>query len=327
MNQSVKKQTFKHQWDNTKFRIAQKEQFCAIFHKPHHSGAEINVRRIEAHTGFLSSGTSISIYKPKETPKLDEMANIFDISPDGRYVAITVHDFENNVDGHDGMFCFLYDTDKREYLPQFISQNMLYKTYYGHGIDGVSGDNLIECRFLDDFRLATVSVSGEIFIWNYIKQSLIFSWIGASHFANCVAFSNKFGQFAMSEGHSDHARGGHIGKHRTKWSQIEIQANQWEKLREGRFVRLWDIYGGTVIRELASGSNITNLMFSHDDVWLAGFEPESQETSIWEVNGDKVFQLPGYPVGFLSDNVYLTIKQETTIRLWNLKLESWHNSF
>lgn len=267
---------------------------------------------------------------PEDQPRIEKMADIFDISHDGRFVAVTF-DTHPMADGLDGMDCYVYDRDKKAYLPKFVSQNMLYKSYIAFGIDGGLGDNWIAVRFLNDSWLATVTISGEVFIWNVAKQQLVMSWTAAAHLASSVALSNKFGLYAIAEAHASFARGGRIGPYRTQYDTIKLSIDNWQPLRQGNFLRLWDIYSGTVICEFDADSEVENLVFSRDDSLLAG----SVHTSVvlWDVNtGEQVLELPEStrPIGFSTNDEFLVIHNRTlrksTIRLWDLARQKWFDT-
>lgn len=323
---SVKKQKISIERDQAIFRVSQDGNFCALFHNSSSEKAIISVIDLREEKDNLS--TKVDIHNPKtKSYGQDRITEIFDISPDGRFISLAVTDWWNVADGHDGMICYIYDTKERQYLPNFVTQSMMYKSYNAFGIDGRRGFDIAECRFLDDFRLATVSVSGEVFIWNYQTRSLIFSWSAASHLAYCTAFSTKFGQFAMSEGHHDRARSGRIGTYRIIWSQIQTHENKWGTLRQGNFLRLWDIHSGRAVQEFDYSEPLSNLMFSLNDKLLAGYDQKVKRTIVWNIDANTYVRISGYPLGFFSDENYLIIREDNTIKLWDSSIKTWNDDF
>jgi WD40 repeat protein len=322
---SIKKYNIESRPDYMKLRLSGDSQYAAVLDK---SGTGYIERResITVHSLTDQTWKGRKAFVPKSLGKIDYVADVFDISHDGRYIAITFN--EGNVPSScDGMYCRIYDIKNKGYLPDFIKQNLLYKSGVGFGIDGQRGFDWIEVRFLDEFRLATVTISGEVFIWDYLKQQLIMSWTGVSHFAGGVAFPSKFGTYAMAEANRQFVRVGHIGRYEYQYGNINLPTVGWTPLQEGDFLRLWDIHSGTVVRDFECEYPIHELMFSPDDRLLVGYtDQEDSNLLMWDVlTGKLLMTLPdsGMPIGFTSDGLFLVIQKDNVVKLWSVLSQSW----
>lgn len=321
---TIKKYDIESRSDYMKLRLSSDSRNAAVLYKEgsRHKGKT----SITVHSLTDQTWRGRTTFVPKPLDKFDFIADVFDISHDGRYIAVTF-DEGNLPSGCDGMYCRIYDMKNKVYLADFIKQNLHYKSSSAWGIDIQSGFDWIEIRFIDDFRLATVTISGEVFIWNYLKQQLIMSWTGVSNFARSVAFPSQFGTYAIAEQNRQNIRFGHIGRYEYRYGNINLPTVGWTPLQEGDFLRLWDIHRGTVIRDFECESPIQQLIFSPDDRLLVGYtDQEDSNLLMWDVLTSKLLiTLPdsGTPIGFTSDGLFLVIQKDNMVKLWSVLSQSW----
>lgn len=265
--------------------------------------------------------------------------DVFDISPNGSYIAVCHHE-STSFEGQTAARCLIWDNKEKTYLPPFISQKIKNKSYAARAIrQRVTGFDYLRICFLPDSeRLIIVTDSGEILVWNISQQRFLWSVSAAAHRATSVAFSNQFGLFAMAEEllHYPFARIGLLNTvsssvhYITGRSQIEPNPKTTsERFEEGYFLRLWNIYSGELIQEFNASQPVSDLVFSHDDKYIAG---QMKGTAfIWDVNtGGILDALPENtkPIGFTKNARHLIVIHESdTIALWDMEAKSWQQRF
>jgi hypothetical protein len=326
------KQTFPIRDGVVRLRISPDAKHWAIYQNGGYSKNTLTIYGADAdnEVSFLRT------VSPREEAK-GSLAPIFDISPNGRYLAVCTHErpFGMPVDS-DGMACNIFDLVAKVYLPSFIHQEISGKTNISGGFieDFFMGYDYLDVRFLpDNERFITVTTAGEIFVWSVLQQKLLWSISAAAHLTYSVAFSHKFGLFAMSDNQSKEWKYGQIGQHTTSFDKILYQQyGKWvasEPLNLGYSFRLWNTYSGSLIREFDADYAVDDLVFSRDDKRIAG--SMNQTAFIWDVNtGEVVDALPENtkPFAFTSNDQYLiTIHEGSSIALWDVQTKQWHQHY
>jgi|GEM_PF-5798171 len=324
--------------DNYTVRLSQDSRYVTTLYTNYdmHSGIAnvvmYPIETLESDRYFAFDGKE---YKIKAEFDSDKPTTIYDISPDGRFIAVTFYAY-HAPDGSVETYCRVYDTTKNAFISDFIHHTHYYlKSHAVSGVDVVKSHKWLNVVFLDNHILATVSMNGEVLLWDCDKQHKLISWGGASQLANGVAFPSQYGTFVVSEENSRGHRGRishvqYIGT-KVKLQLPEVKESFYIPLREGYFLRLWDIKSGHVIREFECDHPVDKLVFSPDDRLLAGSSPlysKEDRKDIWDVETGKKLQMlrePDSLVGFTSDSSYLVVHTNNTIKLWNIAKQAWHN--
>jgi hypothetical protein len=320
---TISKKTIPIRDDVVCLRISSDAKWLAAIHP--HVDSSLDIHKVD--------DDSIS-YAPrrKEAWTHDIITDLFAISPNGRYVAVCYDEVRTTE--FSSMEAYIWDNHQQAYLPPFISKwKMKYKSFVS-GSNNQRGHIYIAIQFLpDNDRLITVTEIGEAFVWSISQQKLLWVVSAAAHLTDSVAFSNRFGLFAMSDNQSKLWKYGQIGQHTTSFNKILYkQYGKWvasEPLNLGHSFRLWNTYSGTLIREFDADYWVNDLVFSYDDKHIAG--SMKQTGFIWDVNtGEVVDALPENtkPIAFIADDLYLvTIHDSSSIGLWNTEKKQWEKHY
>jgi WD40 repeat protein len=328
---TVETKTVTRRSDKMVLRVTPDGRFAVIFYQVNSS----EEGQLQVHDFQSIFFTPIPIKRSPEAWKHHTLTDVFNISPNGHYIALTYD--QPPADGHDGMGLYVWNVKQREYLPAMDASNVEYKSYIGFGVDGQRGYDIIDVRFVDNDVLLKTTASGEVYIYSISQNRLSWFVSAAAHLADSVAFSHKMGLFAMSERTVNVPRG-QIGQLHT--SGKEILYNSFghsdnepviasENLNIGRYFRLWNIYSGTLIRDFDCDAEVNHLVFSRDDKLIAG--SIHKVTHLWDVNtGQSVDVLPSntIPIGFTTDNKYLVAQfGHNKIGMWNIEKMEWHQLY
>jgi WD40 repeat protein len=331
---TVETKTVTRRSDKMVLRVTPDGRFAVIFYQVQNY-TEGQLRVYDLQSKYF---TTTPIKRPEDVWERHTLTPIFNISPDGQYIALTYS--MPPADGHDGMGVFVWDVKQREYLPAMDASNVEYKSYIAFGVDGQRGYDIIDIRFVNDDILVDTTASGEVFVYSVSQKRLLWFVSAAAHLADSVAFSHKMGLFAMSERTVDGIKGGAIGQFHTGGNQIIYQSYGYsdsdnksvfasENLNIGRYFRLWNLYSGALIRDFDCDGEVKQLMFSRDDKLITG--SIYKVTHLWDVNtGQNVDVLPSntVPIGFTTDNKYLVAQfGHNKVGMWQIEKMEWHQLY